>query len=302
MNNADVVLGEGRKRQLPPWMMGRAIADAVPDQLNKSEETKNVNIPKEIVNVQEETNEGPSEVNPCILAGYETKRKRSQSTRVDAQESTRGKVLRALLDKDKCKRGGRKSQESAPRRRQQGKRLRRKSCEKITTPSPGEEDDSELTVEDLMSIAQEYVGSDKHMGEDTEHRPLPPREEETENQLPAIALSRNESGHLSSAALSTTTHKETFCAHKSTEILACEAAVVNPSRTGDPAQDMLNLFLGPLLNKPLHLQNKTEPMKEDQAYSYVTQKQKQNSNATEEIVPMMKKKSSLKDRVAMFLD
>jgi hypothetical protein len=82
--------------------------------------------------------------------------------------------------------------------------------------------------------------------------------------------------------------------------LASEETVSIDRRTADPAQDMLDLFLGPLLKKPLMEENKS--FVKDIAFAYEIERQSQNNVVGEEIEPLMKKKSSLKDKVAMFLD
>jgi hypothetical protein len=77
-------------------------------------------------------------------------------------------------------------------------------------------------------------------------------------------------------------------------------------KTGDPAQDMLDLFLGPLLKKPPPVKDSTiEPVEQVCNASFVETSERtayiEQKTAVEERETLMKKKSSLKDKVAMFL-
>lgn len=94
--------------------------------------------------------------------------------------------------------------------------------------------------------------------------------------------------------------EEVTASHSSTVSLASEEIAIIDRRTGDPAQDMLDLFLGPLLKKPF--EQKTRSLIKDMEFAYEFEMQSQNTVVGEEIEPLMKKKSSLKDKVAMFLD
>lgn len=94
--------------------------------------------------------------------------------------------------------------------------------------------------------------------------------------------------------------EEVTASHSSTVSLASEESAVIDRKTGDPAQDMLDLFLGPLLKKPFEQENRS--FIKDMEFAYEFERQSQNTVVGEEIEPLMKKKSSLKDKVAMFLD
>lgn len=83
-----------------------------------------------------------------------------------------------------------------------------------------------------------------------------------------------------------------------------ETSAANIPQTGDPAQDMLDLLLGPLLKKPKSEEHETATFaKEHIALSYTTIKP---STTRKEIwkndAVLTKKKSSLRDKVAMLLD
>lgn len=80
-----------------------------------------------------------------------------------------------------------------------------------------------------------------------------------------------------------------------------EVIETSTSRTGDPAQDMLNLFLGPLLSKTLE-KEKSKFIVENAKITHEFTRQSQELGGEEERVPLMKKRSTLKDKVAMFLE
>lgn len=89
----------------------------------------------------------------------------------------------------------------------------------------------------------------------------------------------------------------------SCETVMKEEIVVPIKTTGDPAQDMLNLLLGPLLNKRVNEEEK----KSDELLtnSMVFSEEVKPSQATSVVgdrIPQLKKKTSLKDKIAMFLE
>lgn len=308
----------GTKRRLPLWMLGVAASD----QVSKSEEeNKHVNnkvkegIASQSLRSKSKSTAGikrikkdiplgvsdqePSEVNTCLLTKCESKKRRKKLCHEEDVGSD-SEFCETVFEKKRCTRGGRKTRECARQKQQEAKSLRSESSEEIENSSPGE-GDGELTMEDLMSIAQEYVRTDEH----SEKQWSSHGEHEVERPHPSIALSGDESGGLPNALQSnrrSPTHKEIVSVHNSTGTLALEESVVDPIRTGDPAQDMLDLFLGPLLKKPRVEKNKIELIKEDMMFSCEFEKQRQNNIGAEELVPLTKKKSSLKDKVAMFLD
>ncbi|URE30617.1 hypothetical protein MUK42_13230 [Musa troglodytarum] len=117
------------------------------------------------------------------------------------------------------------------------------------------ESEIELTVEDLVRIAEEYVNADRQKHEDTNSRV---------EDLPAA-----------------------------------------PPRTGDAAGDMLDLLLGPLLKKPSSEEHENRRTVATETMN-LTRKTSASSTASKEIwkeeVLPSKRKSSLKDKVAMLLD
>jgi hypothetical protein len=71
--------------------------------------------------------------------------------------------------------------------------------------------------------------------------------------------------------------------------------------TGDIVQDMLNVFLGPLLSKPASYVKEPEPVESLSTTIYHVPEQKDwHSEVLRQGEPVVKKKSSLKDKVALF--
>jgi len=70
--------------------------------------------------------------------------------------------------------------------------------------------------------------------------------------------------------------------------------------TGDPAQDMLDLFLGPLLKKPIRKEENVSS--KDIILPHKVKNQQNDAVISDKPVTLTKKKSSLRDAVAMLLD
>ena len=106
----------------------------------------------------------------------------------------------------------------------------------------------EIKKSHVIVILVQYIRTDEHK----EIQQSSHRKQEAERQLPAISLSRNESGGLPNAPQNnrrSPKHNEIVSFHNSTGNSTGVVTVVNQCRTGDPAHDMLDLFLGPLLKK-----------------------------------------------------
>lgn len=145
----------------------------------------------------------------------------------------------------------------------------------------------------------QYVRTDKNM----EQGQASNRKSESESRLPKTVSHTNESVgfidvHICDSQSST---HNISASYKSNSSLKSEQTVINAGITGNPAHDMLDLFLGPLLKKPLEEKKKTEFVMEDVAFCPKFELENQNKIVREEIGPIMKKKSSLKDKVAMLL-
>lgn len=82
-----------------------------------------------------------------------------------------------------------------------------------------------------------------------------------------------------------------------------ETPAANILQTGDPAQDMLDLLLGPLLKKPKSEEHETATFaKEHIALSYTIKPSTTRKEIWKNDAVLTKKKSSLRDKVAMLLD
>ncbi|KDP30017.1 hypothetical protein JCGZ_18589 [Jatropha curcas] len=150
------------------------------------------------------------------------------------------------------------------------------------------EEDDELTVEDLVSIAQEYVRD---------------HEEDLE---PKQSLERKCSTTITPSSNGCKSDQQLPCAEiadscSSTLNLTSQQSFIKVSTMGDPAQEMLHLFLGPLLKKPLEDETKSVFFRNDMDFPYDLGRQTQ-TDVGQELGPHTKKKSSLKDKVSSLLD
>ncbi|TVU30320.1 hypothetical protein EJB05_21934 [Eragrostis curvula] len=130
------------------------------------------------------------------------------------------------------------------------RRIRKLENAKSEASSPKRVDDEiELTVEDLISIAKEYVNADEQ------------KQRELENVNTARGY-EDTSCHTISTECTTitrnTSRSELGCDENSShQELHCSSSF---KMTGDVYQDMLNLFLCPLLSKPASYLKEPEPI------------------------------------------
>ncbi|GAB2275206.1 hypothetical protein Dimus_009968 [Dionaea muscipula] len=178
--------------------------------------------------------------------------------------------------------------------------------------------DEELTVEDLVHIAKEYVKIDE------DKDPISScLASESGSLFPPPSSSKIESGsNLDELEDNGASQGDTSSASHSNMIagLTTKGSTIISSKTGDAAQDMLNLFLGPLLMKSEEVERRIEVICERatppdyESRDYVgaavpSSRKSENSDSDRampeyelSIAPMiMKKKMSLKDQVAMLL-
>ncbi|XP_047306934.1 uncharacterized protein LOC124910344 [Impatiens glandulifera] len=160
---------------------------------------------------------------------------------------------------------------------------------KIETVSNSEDgdDEEELTIEDLMSIAKEYTRTD-------------------ETNQPSVNLEYRTDIFCGKNDSESETHLNTCLKYKPAEEKSFEKTVVSPpTSTGDSTQDMLNLFLGPLLTKSQMVEKKLDlSNKEEYIGPSVTENieaEGLKKSVSEVSVPLEKKRCSLKDKVAMLL-
>ncbi|KAK9115096.1 hypothetical protein Syun_021893 [Stephania yunnanensis] len=165
-----------------------------------------------------------------------------------------------------------------------------------------------------MSIAEEYVKKADNDEDDSKYHRTDTRrssrpvfdEHESEVSTEAthpIEVSKRRTAS-SSTCLSDFTSSIDLTRHGAAQSNEEAQAIVDAGFsqriTGDPTQDMLNLFLGPLLLQPQVEERRLESMEEDiTSHSELCKKEA----LQEKIVPLVaKKKSSLKDKVTLFLD
>ncbi|XP_022776594.1 uncharacterized protein LOC111318169 isoform X2 [Durio zibethinus] len=270
---------EGTRRRLPLWMQGIASKPANDrDKNDKVQEDRDGLVCGNSKPIKQSKKAAlPQEKG-------ETQRRKRKIIRQDAAcdvESASPKKMSISL-KEKQVLG------SSLQRKRKASCVRLRSGKDSKIPSPVE-DDNELTPEDLLSIAEEYVKADK----DVVLEELSIRECEFGRQLSTTASSKTESesslialdGNRRSPALKTT--------HDSTQSPKNEKNLINTSRTEDPAQDMLDLFLGPLLKKTE--EKRTEFGMRYLPFSNELGKGSQN-DVKEETAPLTKKKCTLRDK------
>ncbi|PON60938.1 hypothetical protein PanWU01x14_149060 [Parasponia andersonii] len=304
---------EGSGRRLPQWMLGGSVADQVGKSdktevkkkplengvsrtCHSDQRTKAINPGKESLLHEEEKSLESSHV----LAKCKTRRRKVKEKQVDADSDTN---ISEDVQAKKYSRTRRKTSESASR-----KRRKRKESGLASNEEPlSEGDDVDLTVEDLMTIAEEYVKANKNM----EQEQVAKGEHDSRSRPRTTLFYRNESKDCNQSLATDdigASYSQTSAIHDVSSSYissnsSTEEAVINARGTGDPAQDMLNLFLGPLLKKPVE-EKKKDFVIEDLAFSEEFGKfgVENKKNIAKVVVPSMKKKSSLKDKVAMFLD
>lgn len=221
-------------------------------------------------------------------------------------------------------------------RRAAPKNSRKRKLENVgsgASPSETTDDEIELTVEDLVSIAEEFVNADKEKQQQLqamktaryeEHPPCPPISTAVDtggsvlNARPMKGLLQCTTNTISTAAgtggsvsnaqpmkgllqctTNTTPSECRVDKNNRHEELQCSSSI---KMTGDVAQDMLNIFLGPLLSKPAVYERKPEVIESiAMNVNHAPQKKDLHSEVQRQGGPVTKKKSSLKDKVALFL-
>ncbi|OVA01140.1 hypothetical protein BVC80_8819g19 [Macleaya cordata] len=321
---SEVDVNGRRKRQLPSWMLGISNADQLQKSKNEAAKISSSELqpvsrvlkPKRIPlaerlekEVESRENDG-LEVGSSLLVKCETRKRKKKSRQQDLDDDDPFDSDGGLRKKRTKKRSdgvGSKIQQSTTRKNRSRKTNEAGGREEFKAASPSEEDE-ELTMEDLMSIAEEYVKADQ--GQACQQ---PATTEPESTQFPASSdFSRNESGgyiEATQSSIGLPTSTTTWLSSDFTKTRlnnqdssASMTIIGSPCRTGDPTQDMLDLFLGPLLRKPQTEERKFESVTEDITLDCEFRKQNQSENLGKEVVPLMKKKSSLKDKVAMFFD
>ncbi|KAK3157809.1 hypothetical protein QOZ80_2AG0128390 [Eleusine coracana subsp. coracana] len=174
---------------------------------------------------------------------------------------------------------------------QKNSRKRKLGNAKSEASSPEKNDDEiELTVEDLVSIAKEYVNADEQ------------KQHELENAKPTRHYEHT-SSHTISTECTAITRNTSPNEYRQDESSSQQELPCPPSfkMTGDIVQDMLNVFLGPLLSKPATYVKEPDPVESvTTTIRHVPEKKDWRSEVPRQGEPVVKKKSSLKDKVALF--
>ncbi|XP_042469994.1 uncharacterized protein LOC122052513 [Zingiber officinale] len=185
------------------------------------------------------------------------------------------------------------------------RKSKRQKCDEVACP-PANDNVIGITVDDLVRIAEEYVNADRQ-------RQLECLTSKEQLQThPSISSVSSVCGpHLDSGFNKTLsrctempTSNHSTCHLFQAKNSESETSAANAPQTGDSAQNMLDLLLGPLLKKPKSEDYEAATFaKEHIAFSYTTIKP---STTRKEIwkndAVLTKKKSSLRDKVAMLLD
>ncbi|XP_060184548.1 uncharacterized protein LOC132614179 [Lycium barbarum] len=215
------------------------------------------------------------------------------------------------LRKRKYSRVKENSNEAGPssrRQKQKAKNSRNGNCADVEESTP-KTDDEDLTVEDLMSIAEEYAGDDD---EDLTVEDLMSIAKEYVNESEQAASNKEKSGPMEDAismslgSLSDievdnqSLRRETNFDSISIQERTIDAPPPKVKMSENPTQDMLDLFLGPLLKKT-HEEKRVEQVREEMNFACDLNKNKQSDPSGDRPV-VVKKKSSLKDKVALLLD
>ncbi|CAN4080954.1 unnamed protein product [Withania somnifera] len=233
----------------------------------------------------------------------------------EMEKSTTKASYRSVLRNRKCSRVKENSNEAGPslrRQKQKTKNSWNENCADIEEATP-KTDDEDLTVEDLMSIAEEYAG-DADEDLTVEDLMSIAKEYVNENeQNKQAATGKEKSGQMDNAISKSigsvscievdniqSSRRETNSNCISKQERTIEDAPPRLNMSENPTQDMLDLFLGPLLKKT-HEEKRVELVREEMVLAHDLNKENQ-CDPSEDWPVLVKKKSSLKDKVSLFLD
>ncbi|PUZ38589.1 hypothetical protein GQ55_9G208700 [Panicum hallii var. hallii] len=339
MAQACTVSHAENKRSLPAWMLKASSVNETPKTEDQNKQALESNVKIGLVDptnpIKRKTGRRFKNVDSdgaCELVGLQ--RCEGQKARRKSKGAVQDEVeeIRDVMIKK-----GRKASEGAAPNNNKKRKLENIKSEASSPVSIG--DDIELTVEDLVSIAKEYVNADKQKQHELEakktarckeHSPCPTIFTEADTGISVVnAPSMKELLQCTTATRNTRSSEHIGDESKSHQELKCPSSFLT---TEDVAQDMLNLFLGPLWSKPAGYAKKSEPIEsitrptnnhapeETDWHSGVpTQEEpvkKSIPPATTNLVPeekdwrselpklgepVTKKKSSLRDKVALFL-
>ncbi|KAG9442329.1 hypothetical protein H6P81_018183 [Aristolochia fimbriata] len=175
-----------------------------------------------------------------------------------------------------------------------------------SSPCEGSEDEVDLTMDDLMNIAQEYVRADEEKNkaglEDLESNATLTKTSNTSTYESRSFMQA--AGRISEVSTCSMRESTSNITEKTKETTTDKGILGNLKRTGDPKTDMLAVFLGPSWNKSSADERNLDKFSDSIVFSQEAKKPIESQVLVDGDMPppVMKKKSSLKDKVAMFLD
>ncbi|KAF4394749.1 hypothetical protein F8388_015655 [Cannabis sativa] len=242
-------LVEGSGRRLPQWMLGSSSDVQAVEKSGKTTESTTKQ-PEESLSSRTlaKCSRKGSLHSSDALVKCRTGKRKVEAEKVDAYSDTEISVDE---QDNKSNRTRRKLSKPSSQKRRKTKKL--EDVEKEDIQPMNEGDDFELTVDDLLTIAKEYVRANKDKEEeqevkgkfDSRSRPLTTISSSINSEDCKQSSTTNDN---TSSFIQTSTTNCIGASYKANDSSsATEESVIKAGGTGDPAHDMLNLFLGPLL-------------------------------------------------------
>lgn len=250
---------EGRKRQLPSWMKrpvsvsvidgiayGPSCMMPIPKVDDASHESDSGNVVEANHSIENEAI-GAANVKKIDCKKETIKRKSNSSAKGEVKGKTNLDQRNEMGDDDaneNKKKKAIKSKDGAPRRstKKRGnlEDLSHGGSDDVCLVQVSSDDDMELTVDDLMAIAEQYVKD----YEEKELQETSSRQCEPNWQFPATAEAGTTlDSFRENKKPSNSVREALYNSSPATE----EVIPTSTSQIGHPAQDMLDVFLGPLL-------------------------------------------------------
>ncbi|XP_028783781.1 uncharacterized protein LOC114739848 isoform X2 [Neltuma alba] len=297
-----VASANASKRYLPPWMLPKVAAATIPVHNSVSAE-KNCTPGKSAIAEAPDLMEDAEIALKKAGVGH----KRETSKRKSYSLAERGVKRRRKLSEQDANSDGNATQKNKKKKESSKVKSLKSSSNKSQTvkdPSCGDTDansvqgftdyDTELTIEDLMTIAEEYVKD----YEKKKQKEASNSQSESVQQFPTTGEYGNSLGSHCERKRWSSPEREGL--YSSTSNKTGELVPTRTSQTGDPAQEMLELLLGPLL-KPLE-EEKNKSIVESVEFTQESPGKRQDEFSGKDKVPLTKRKCSLKDKVGLFLD
>ncbi|KAK7264158.1 hypothetical protein RJT34_31762 [Clitoria ternatea] len=284
---------EGSKRQLPPWMVQK-VGATHGNASEKNVVETNCSVEKGDTITEDGTNKEhkrePSMRNSKLKSKCEVKGRKKLG-----QQDVNGDDVTQKKKKKNGDRSRERVQRSSIKKNQNLEDLSHDSCD-VYPVQASSEDGVELTVEDLITIAEQYVKEHENKERQETSRQCEPKWQfQVTNETGTTPDSPCENENSSISGRETLSNSTVT----TSELVATSTS---QSQTYNPAQDMLDLFLGPLLRKTIEKEEKSKSIVENVEITHEITRKSQDEPTGGEIVPLMKKRNTLKDKVAMFLD